>query len=575
MVNNEQQQNDALFKTLNALEDFYCLGDYESFTMIEACKTCQTNANINKERKINSENDIAVTFLNDFRQKQIIQNKQIMNKIYLFIRIYSYDKKHYINLLIERKTDISVIYIFNLMDKAPSLKSPIKFNLKIYEFPLSENYLCKEINKTDKENYFDNIYQLIKNTETTIALNEFFDFRNKSRNNNNLNPINNNNPQNSLNNNLNLNSTNAIIFNQSNNIRGNNNIIINNNVNTNSNYPNINGQKNFYQNTNYNANSNNKNPSNNNQNQNNNLNENNNYSFNNFQINNSGQFVNFNANNNYQFNNNPNNNNISNGNYPNDNIQNNNNTNQNNNNSINNVQNNSNQNFINNNNNNNSFHINNSVNDFNNNNIINMNNSQDNNKNQNIINNYKSNNNNLKLINNGNNMNMIMNNNLLFFNNNNGMNANNMNNEKNINQDKNLIKEDNKKKIINDYYSLFGGDENVKFPLIGLNNVGMTCYMNSTLQCLLHIPELNDYFLNKYPAEQNNLDSINNYVETHGRLSKAYFELAQGVFKQEYGSYSPKNFNNLLARLNPQFSKYESMMQKICYYIYSNPCMLN
>jgi ubiquitin C-terminal hydrolase len=34
------------------------------------------------------------------------------------------------------------------------------------------------------------------------------------------------------------------------------------------------------------------------------------------------------------------------------------------------------------------------------------------------------------------------------------------------------------------------------FPLKGLNNVGLTCYMNSTLQCLLHVPELNIFFIN-------------------------------------------------------------------------------
>ena len=91
-----------------------------------------------------------------------------MHKIYLFIRIYSCDKKHYINLLIERKNNISMPYIFTLIDNTPSLKSPIKFILKIYDFPLSNNYLLKEINKADKEYYFDNIYQLISNKYDNI-----------------------------------------------------------------------------------------------------------------------------------------------------------------------------------------------------------------------------------------------------------------------------------------------------------------------------------------------------------------------------------------------------------------------
>jgi len=31
--------------------------------------------------------------------------------------------------------------------------------------------------------------------------------------------------------------------------------------------------------------------------------------------------------------------------------------------------------------------------------------------------------------------------------------------------------------------------------LIGLHNLGNSCYMNCTLQCLLHIPALNKFFL--------------------------------------------------------------------------------
>ena len=33
--------------------------------------------------------------------------------------------------------------------------------------------------------------------------------------------------------------------------------------------------------------------------------------------------------------------------------------------------------------------------------------------------------------------------------------------------------------------------------LIGLNNIGATCFMNSTLQCLSQTKSLTDYFLNE------------------------------------------------------------------------------
>ena len=37
--------------------------------------------------------------------------------------------------------------------------------------------------------------------------------------------------------------------------------------------------------------------------------------------------------------------------------------------------------------------------------------------------------------------------------------------------------------------------------LIGLNNIGATCYMNATLQCFSNTNKLTEYFLNEYKYE--------------------------------------------------------------------------
>ena len=116
--------------------------------------------------------------------------------------------------------------------------------------------------------------------------------------------------------------------------------------------------------------------------------------------------------------------------------------------------------------------------------------------------------------------------------------------------------------------------EEIAFSLVGLKNVGLTCYMNSTLQCLLHINELNIFFINIYPSNEKQFNEINKEAETHGRLSKEYYLIVKDVFKKNkepewnnfpsYGRYfndksiSPKNFNELLSRLNPQFARFES-----------------
>jgi len=157
------------------------------------------------------------------------------------------------------------------------------------------------------------------------------------------------------------------------------------------------------------------------------------------------------------------------------------------------------------------------------------------NTNYNSINNYDN-------INNSNNQ---SNNNLNNNENNNNVNYNNNNNNTNSN-------------IINYNYI---------FPLVGLNNVGSTCFMNATLQCLLHISELNSYFIDEYPKDYQTLNTKNISSDSKGNISMAYFYVVQGVYTKanEYSnntymnkSFAPREFKQTLGNYNSQFQFYEA-----------------
>jgi len=85
--------------------------------------------------------------------------------------------------------------------------------------------------------------------------------------------------------------------------------------------------------------------------------------------------------------------------------------------------------------------------------------------------------------------------------------------------------------------------------LIGLNNIGSTCYKNAVLQCLSQTAGLTNYFLkdkNKERIFKNNI-ALENPQEL--QLSVIYYELIQKLWNEKatYKSFSPNNFMNSLA----------------------------
>ena len=90
--------------------------------------------------------------------------------------------------------------------------------------------------------------------------------------------------------------------------------------------------------------------------------------------------------------------------------------------------------------------------------------------------------------------------------------------------------------------------------LIGLNNIGATCFMNATLQCLSQTEKLTNYFLNK----NNEVRIINNNISVKDKnskqLSPSYLELIQNLWKKDGDkSYTPNTFRNIVEEMNPLF----------------------
>lgn len=89
---------------------------------------------------------------------------------------------------------------------------------------------------------------------------------------------------------------------------------------------------------------------------------------------------------------------------------------------------------------------------------------------------------------------------------------------------------------------------------VGLKNLGNSCYLNSTLQCLSHIPLLTSYFMSSRSNAHLNVASRDG---TGGQLVKEFTSLMCEMWFGSNSVVEPRGLKSQMGRIRPEYSGFE------------------
>ncbi|XP_040038281.2 ubiquitin carboxyl-terminal hydrolase 2 [Gasterosteus aculeatus] len=109
-------------------------------------------------------------------------------------------------------------------------------------------------------------------------------------------------------------------------------------------------------------------------------------------------------------------------------------------------------------------------------------------------------------------------------------------------------------KLVSTFMGLIINQAKNKSPqgLVGLRNLGNTCFMNSILQCLSNTPELRDYCLRN--RHRTDLISSSSSSKTSAALMEEFAKLTQSLWTSVNNeAISPSDFRSQIQRFAPKF----------------------